>query len=218
MNYQTADQWLTGRCAESRKIGNNTYLERRDGGKIAVRLHSTDVITFEPSGDFVLNSGGWRTTTTKERINRYSSISLIQRGGLWYIDDCLFYDGIRFSESGELLSAFKGSDKKTEKLIKQIDSYCEKISKLEKIPFPESGDCFCCSLHPETLEEMGESWSGNKHLIDHLKESYIPGSLIWNALFTAGYKDPGFIMQVDNRKNIVQAVRRYLKKSFNIAY
>lgn len=70
MDYQQANEQLQGRCKESRKLCNNTYLERR-GKDIAVRLHATDVITFSPNGDITLNTGGWNTVTTKDRINGY---------------------------------------------------------------------------------------------------------------------------------------------------
>jgi hypothetical protein len=58
---------------ETRKIGNNTYARRLAGpfGPIAVRLHQTDVVTAYCDGSVVLNSGGWRTVTTKDRIGRY---------------------------------------------------------------------------------------------------------------------------------------------------
>ena len=70
MNYATASAKLTGRCRERRKMENNTYLVRRIDGGIAVRLHNTDVLLFRPNGSIVLNSGRWRTTTTKDRMNR----------------------------------------------------------------------------------------------------------------------------------------------------
>jgi hypothetical protein len=53
---------------DSRKIDNHTYLQRR-GDDIAVKLHDTDVVTFKKDGSVVLDSGGWLTPTTKDRIN-----------------------------------------------------------------------------------------------------------------------------------------------------
>ena len=74
MNYQEADQKLRGRCYSTRKLANNTYLKRRDWGStkaIAVQLHSTDIITFHEDGKVEVNTGGWDTITTRDRINRY---------------------------------------------------------------------------------------------------------------------------------------------------
>ena len=72
MNYQEADQQLQGRCYDARKIANNTWLERLDDELIGVRLHSTYIVKFRANGDVIIDSGGWRTVTTKERINRYA--------------------------------------------------------------------------------------------------------------------------------------------------
>lgn len=76
MDYREADSLLQGRCKQSRKIANNTYLRRDDwyhGGdnSIAVRLHRTDIITFYPNEKIEVGTGGWDTVTTRDRINRY---------------------------------------------------------------------------------------------------------------------------------------------------
>lgn len=71
MTYHDADSHLQGRCRERRRLQNNTYLERRPGDDIAVRLHSTDVLTFSPDGTITLDTGGWNTVTTKDRMNTY---------------------------------------------------------------------------------------------------------------------------------------------------
>ena len=87
-NYAEADEILGSRFAgklfaygKELKIAHNTTIRRVDSDTIAIRLHNTDVVTFHdglPSGHgsgwigwTVLNSGGWQTVTTKERINRY---------------------------------------------------------------------------------------------------------------------------------------------------
>lgn len=85
--------WLPGR--------RNTKLERLDGG-IVIRLHRTNVVTFRPCGRVILNSGGWRTVTTKERINRYSGIHVWSERGVWYADDHPFSDGMIFKD-GEVV-------------------------------------------------------------------------------------------------------------------
>ena len=65
MNYTEVDQQLQGRCKDSRRYANNTYLIR-ENGHLAMRYHETNVVTWYPNGDIVLNSGGWHTSTTKE--------------------------------------------------------------------------------------------------------------------------------------------------------
>jgi hypothetical protein len=92
-NYTEAAAILAaGRTADSRdcrKIANNTTLETRDGGRIAVRLHRTDIVVFYKNGATVLDSGGWQTVTTKERFNRYLApgLSVYAEKGEWYVQD-----------------------------------------------------------------------------------------------------------------------------------
>lgn len=70
MDYQSANKQLQGRCYQSRKLENNTYLRRR-GKDIAVQLHSTDVLTFKSNGSITIATGGWNTIITTQRINGY---------------------------------------------------------------------------------------------------------------------------------------------------
>lgn len=65
-------RWANGHMPVRRKIANNTYLERLVDNSIAVRLHATDVVVIFPDDVVVLNSGGWRTKTTKDRLNRFA--------------------------------------------------------------------------------------------------------------------------------------------------
>lgn len=71
MTYAEADSKLQGRCKRSRKLQNNTYLERCGEGEIAVKLHSTRVLVFYRDGRVRVAMGGWNTMTTKDRINSY---------------------------------------------------------------------------------------------------------------------------------------------------
>jgi hypothetical protein len=96
-SYEDADEALGDKS--SLKIGNNTYLQRR-GENIAVQLHNTDVIEYEPDGHIILDSGDYRSSTTKDRMNRYTpgSINVFQEDYEWFVEDSNetreFVDGI----------------------------------------------------------------------------------------------------------------------------
>jgi len=78
----------------SKFVGNNTIrIEYKDGRK-AYRLHDTDIIIENKDKSIILNSGGWKTITTKERINRFTPYTIFQKKGIWYINGSMFYDGI----------------------------------------------------------------------------------------------------------------------------
>jgi hypothetical protein len=52
-----------------RKLAHNTYVEQDADGSIGVRFHSTRILTFHAEGTFTVNTGGYRTVTTKQRLN-----------------------------------------------------------------------------------------------------------------------------------------------------
>lgn len=83
-DYQEAMQKLNGKM--KRKLKNNTWLEEKENGDIAVRLHRTDVVTFKRNGAIVLDSGGWKTVTTKSRMNEFSPFNICQKNGDWHIE------------------------------------------------------------------------------------------------------------------------------------
>jgi len=55
----------------SRRVGNNTKLERGPGNTIALRLHDTNILTYYPDNRVILNAGSWFTVTTKNRMNAF---------------------------------------------------------------------------------------------------------------------------------------------------
>lgn len=52
---------------------------RKVGDEIAVRLYSTDVITYRPNGEIIINQGGWGTPTTHETVARILGTTIYQR-------------------------------------------------------------------------------------------------------------------------------------------
>ena len=69
----------------AKKIGNNTFEVTYKDGCRAIRLHRTDVVTFRVDHAVVLNTDGWLTTTTKNRINKYSPARVFQKDYVWYV-------------------------------------------------------------------------------------------------------------------------------------
>lgn len=88
-----------------KKLGNNTYLEKTDDG-YGIRLHQTYVVEILPDDQYRLDSGGWETVTTKDRINDYSPASISQKKGNWYLNDGTKYrDGIVVDSKGKEVAA-----------------------------------------------------------------------------------------------------------------
>lgn len=74
-----------GRRSEECKLLPNTVLEfdtTGDGSTyFAVRLHRTRIVTFYADGRIVLNTGGWQTLTTRDRMQR-CGIRIGMQGGV----------------------------------------------------------------------------------------------------------------------------------------
>ena len=131
MNYQSALEKLGTRSR--RKLTNNTYLEKIDDDTIGVRLHSTYVVTFKSNGTAILNSGGWYTRTTKDRINAYAPGQIRQAKGHWYlVDGSEFRDGVVLSEYGVPITI--------NVVISTSGLVCKRVgytNKLDGVLFPE---------------------------------------------------------------------------------
>tara|TARA_Y100000310_G_scaffold328538_1_gene396811 strand:- start:696 stop:1049 length:354 start_codon:yes stop_codon:yes gene_type:complete len=83
VNYTDADLFLKDKSR--RKIANNTYLQRLSENTIGVILYNTCIVTYFKNKGCSLNSGGWKTATTKNRLNKYSPCHVIQKDYTWYV-------------------------------------------------------------------------------------------------------------------------------------
>lgn len=117
------------RMAQSRrrKLANNTYLVIRDDGGLGVQLHATQVVIHYPER-IVLDSDGWQTVTTKDRMNRFSPVRVYSVRGVWYVSvggvEYPYADGITIHNDGTVEGA--GSDpRETERLRKRVNDYAK---------------------------------------------------------------------------------------------
>ena len=109
MNFILADQLLQqSKKGNYKKIANNTYLTRDDLGNICIYLHRTPIITMHPDGTATLDSGGYRTATTKERFGLITC-NVYQDKFDWYIGNSgkpiPFFDGVKVDSVGKVLNA-----------------------------------------------------------------------------------------------------------------
>jgi hypothetical protein len=212
-DYSAADAYLGPKA--DRPIANNTRLQRRDGGDIAVRLHETDVVTFHPDNSRTLNSGGWRTPTTKDRINGFGlggGVTLWQSRGRWTLQRRIggewqplgeFRDGIRLTAEGEIAnpepySVVAARDRRIALRLGKIRAYVRAYMKEFRagMPAPSGGDCWLCLFREVGT---GTPWGDirpddHAHLESHLKERYYVPALAWNAVAERGYPYPEIIL------------------------
>lgn len=97
---EAARKFATARDpAQGKPLANNTRLYKA-GDDYEIWLHNTPVVTIHANGTYTLESNGWRTRTTKDRINSYSPACVYQRRRVWYIGTVEFRDGMRVDAVG----------------------------------------------------------------------------------------------------------------------
>ena len=88
-SYRDAKEFLGNR--KSRKIAHNTVLEidtlNLGHEVITVKYHGNSIVNLYPDGTITLNSCGWHTSTTKERLNWFLpfGITLYQHNYRWIV-------------------------------------------------------------------------------------------------------------------------------------
>lgn len=175
-----------------KKIGHNTWLLRKPDGAVALKYHETEVVTWKPDGSIVLDSGGWRTSTTKVRLNYYASLNVYQDNRVWYVKHggavYTFKDGMVLKPDGSVEGAGpKASQASREgaKLRGRINRYVKGYMAAlaaGKVGAPGAGDCFFCGM--VTVEgriPLGEAQKDTSHLDTHFKERYYVPSLLARA-------------------------------------
>jgi len=222
-----------------RRFDHNTVVFSTVDGNTVYRFWDTDIVTVRHNGDIILNSGGFHSYTTKERMNEilrrhddplFPRFVVFAKNGLWYIgkggyqstETWLFRDGITLSRNGTVRNALNREkmEKRERARKKRIEGFLEYArEKLAKEwPVPSGGDCWFCALSEvKTGRSWGDVAGDTDHLWDHIKRKYFHGSLLFRAYQSRGYGDPGFVFQVDRQqRNIDVAIRNlraYLKKS-----
>jgi len=233
MTFKSLNESLTGRNSQKRKLANNTYAERRESGAIAIRLHNTDILTFNQDGSIVATTGGWKTVTTKARLNEYLSCRISQERGKWSVHHngktVEFADGITFHADGSITGAATPEQSDIEKsLRKQILSFSKGLSAKLPLPVPGAGDCFYCQMREvKTGLPLGEYNHDTSHLTSHMEEGYYVPSLIWRALESAGCNPRGSgcawfeiafgKLNIGSKDTVCRMLKKYLYRQFGLA-
>lgn len=219
-NYAHAREILGTR--DSRKLGNNTTLESR-GDTVAVRYHATDVVTFHADDSRTLDTGGWFTSTTKERINQYLPWGwhLYADRGTWKLREAgnpvpvLYADGMTVSESAgwhyadgtNPVDAVEADKAMKRRIRTYVAGWTEEV---RDTCADTAGDCWACLMVTNDGRTLGDATADTAHLESHLEERYYMASLTLNAIREAGYGNPEVIYW--HAPDLARrAMRRYLE-------
>lgn len=218
-----------------KKVSHNTVEYTRKDGTRVIRFHLTDIVEFLTDGSVRLNSGGFRTFTTKDRLNQYvpQGWRIWAEKGTWYVGKgnyqgiqtrYVFCDGITFHTDGTVTGSNPDEEQKNKELGKKILKYCRAMSKLPELPHPDGGDCWFCMMQTSDGRSLGEASKDAKHLISHLDENYFVGSLILRAMQWNNCTPMviSLAFTKDARNNIgkeyaVRSMRRYLRAQLGLS-
>lgn len=206
-------------------VARNTF-ERftfKNGKRVKriVRLHATDIVTvtYRPGklARYTLNSGGYRTMTTRGRINSELSphYSVTSGDGFWFVRDSLngnsvpFFDGITLPDALYEGAQNKRAWRQHEREAALKDAIKNAVAKLPKagaIPFDVA--------HHEPVHEnkyfgydtSGARGQGDDRLLSYVKAGNIPGAVVRDAITWSG-RNPSYF---GYGKWTNQMVRRYL--------
>jgi hypothetical protein len=172
-----------------KRVDHNTYNYINKDGDVVFRLHHTDILIFRKNGVLVFNSGGWRTHTTRDRMNKYQTIARIwQEDHTWYAQHrgvtSVYKDGMMYVPDVGLTNVGNLNEQKG--LLKEIRKYAELCVRKFPLPRPGGGDCWHCYMRDSKNMTMGDLNKDKTHLLSHMKEGYVVPSLVWNVLIENG--------------------------------
>ena len=85
MTYSELESLIRGTTNRTkRKLAGNTWGEILPCGLITITFHNTIIIRAYTDGVFQLSNGGWQTSTTKQRLNKFSPFQVWQKNHVWY--------------------------------------------------------------------------------------------------------------------------------------
>lgn len=217
MDYFELDRLLVtrGKRVPRKKLGHNTYGVRVDEFTIGIVLHQTQIVTWRhlPRGEqsVTLDSGGWLTPPTKDRMCRFlpPQIGLWSDHGYWWMATTVdsrgaeavmryseesgamrntmkFYDGITFVRT--MPSAGYMLDLNSIPLdAEKMDIHNAAVDIMIKRAMKAVGTkglttCVVCQ-HPGMLDI--EQW--RNHVIEHILADEISIELLRSAFTRVGY-------------------------------
>ncbi len=180
------------------KLANNTKIQER-GHAFAVRLHKTDVVMIRPDGTYRLNTGGWRTVTTKNRMNMTlpGSCCVSQVNGLWFVgpENTPYSERMLIGSDGKAIGAkHLGDLPKIKRIVdRRISQFIKLLTK------------FCQGRDMGTWDSYGKRTVPHNSNKTHLRKLWITARqtvsididdgfrLVHLATLARGHGDPKFV-------------------------
>jgi hypothetical protein len=223
-------------CVSARLAGNNTLEYVRADGATCFKLHNTTIVTRHADGRVTLNSGGWRTVTTKARFNELARPWRVYSDkGTWTVTNgersVPYFDGITlpdaFDAPREQKKAARAATAEA-KRRKQIAAFVKATLPIgAPVPLPNAGDCFLCAFGMDAAPVRSSGFAGcnatgapgaSTCIASHVDERYMHGSLVVRALRAKGLADAGVGYYLSRPVDawLRSTVRRFLNRSLGL--
>lgn len=205
-----------------KRIANNTIEYVTPTGERHIRHHLTDIIRFHKSGAVTITTEGHLSVTTKARLNEFVPGFRVWGQGGWQFSwagkEYPYSEPLTLYPSGKVKGVKAPKDRTRDKTA--IAKFLKAAAALPELPKPSPGDCWLCSLETpagKTLGEMRGAASNSAHVVEHVREGYLHGSLIVRALEHCGYRKEQIPFVWTFRSSVLRALRRYVKAAYGIA-
>jgi len=199
-----------------KRVDHNTLEWMTAGGVRIIRLHTTDILYFPCNGGFSIDTGGFNTHTTRDRLNKFlpAPWGVFTKRGVIHLRNRETGDAVPFvqragvTRSGKVHSDFKPAAHDKER--KRIDALLA-VYKTKGLPSLEASG--------------GDPWVINRGKVDAwvmkdwVKTRYATRTLYCLALAFAGMTDEGVAihcMMTDRRNGKLDRIdlsriRRYVR-------
>ena len=84
-DFAACERFLGGKTQRKLPSVRETYVVSLIPGIVSIVYRGTAVVTHYRDGRTLLRSGGYRTVTTKRRMNQHSKCQVFQKNHVWYV-------------------------------------------------------------------------------------------------------------------------------------
>lgn len=205
--------------AAAKQIARNTLDYTAPDGTRRVRLHDTDVVTFAPNGVITLNSGGWQTMTSKDRMNQ-----ALPAG--WSV----------FADRGWFVRTPQGTFPYTDGAQFKPDGTPMHLSRLQRAEAKVKAEKLLVARFLKKAREKGwpdpagDPWTftpdvGRATMMDWIRTGYFTARMMQLALIHAGYRESGVSISMSDMarkggkpdKFMTGKLRKYIYSQLGIA-
>jgi hypothetical protein len=235
VSYSSAEAYLGSK--EKRKLAHETYLVRV-GNDLVIRYHDTNVVVYHADRSITLDSGGWRSPTTRRRFEEFGSVPIEQRDSSWFVRwwgrEYIFDDGMRLRPDASVIYAKEPPDADDIlKLSKRVNKYARDFAAAfieGQVEAPSGGDCWHCLFEDESRRSWDEASNDKEHLHSHMEEPYYVPSLLVRAMEKYGavnaergaiwsYWDPERALELWEglaKRTVYKYVRKYMRHQLEL--